>query len=368
MSPRALQFDAHSPYRRLVGVGGIGTGLFFALEGQHTLGRNESRPGRLLNIRDYGKLHIISHYIAVLLGATPSGSPFHLVPVGKVGSDDAGHRMIREMAAVGMDVQHVETLPDRPTLFSVCFQYPDGAGGNITTSESASSALTCRDVDRCEGLLAAGDSKCMVLAAPEVPLETRDHLLRLATDHHAFRAASFTSSEIVTAKAEGLLSRVDLLAMNQDEAGMLVGAALDPATPAPFLNRCANLLSACRPHIRLIVTAGEHGAFGYAEGTWEHCPALKVPVMSTAGAGDALLAGVLSALAVGMPFIKPGSIPAVWSDHPLESAFELGVLLAAYTVTSPHTIHPDANLETLLAFGQEHEITFSISIKHFIGI
>ena len=72
MPPRTLQFNPDSPFRRLVGVGGIGTGLFFALEGQHTLGRNESRPARLLNIRDYCKLHIISHYIAILLGAKPA--------------------------------------------------------------------------------------------------------------------------------------------------------------------------------------------------------------------------------------------------------------------------------------------------------
>jgi len=57
------------PYRRIVGVGGIGTGLFFALEGAHDLGRDESRPARLLDVRDYCKLHIVAHYAAVLLGA-----------------------------------------------------------------------------------------------------------------------------------------------------------------------------------------------------------------------------------------------------------------------------------------------------------
>jgi len=74
MSPRTLEFNANSPFRQLVGVGGIGTGLFFELEGNHTLGRNESRPARFLSIRDYCKLHIISHYVAVLLGANPNGS------------------------------------------------------------------------------------------------------------------------------------------------------------------------------------------------------------------------------------------------------------------------------------------------------
>jgi len=365
MPPRTLQFNPHSPYRRLVGVGGIGTGLFFALEGQHTLGRNESRPAQLLNIRDYCKLHIISHYIAVLLGAEPSGSPFHVVPVGKVGGDDAGRRMIKEMAVVGMDTQYVDILQDKPTLLSVCFQYPGGSGGNVTTSESAASALTPSDVDRCAELLASGDSRSIALAAPEVPIETRDRLLKLAEGHHAFRAASFTSSEILMARREGMFSHVDLLAMNDDEAGMLVGKTFDPAKPQAFLDRCADTLRSYQPHIQVIVSAGKEGAFAFADGTWDHCPAASVPVVSTAGAGDALLAGVLSALAVGMPFIRPGPVRASFSDRPLESAFDFGALLAAYTVTSPHTIHPDANLDALLSFGHKLRATFSYEMMRF---
>jgi sugar/nucleoside kinase (ribokinase family) len=324
-------------------VGGIGTGLFFALEGQHTLGRNESRPARLLDIRDYCKLHIISHYIAVLLGAQPGGDPFHVVPIGKVGNDDAGRRMILDMAAAGMDMRYVETVADQPTLNSVCFQYPDGSGGNITMSESAASALTCEDIDRCAWLLASGTPRCMVLAAPEAPLAPRDHLLKLVGAHQAFRAASFTSAEIEAARREGMFSRLELVAMNEDEAGMLIGATFDPANPQPFLDRCAETLTSFQPNIRIIVSAGKHGAFAFSEGSWTYRPALKVSVVSTAGAGDALLAGILSGLAVGMPFT---------------SAFELGVLLAAYSVTSPHTIHPDANVDTLSSFAHYLGITF----------
>ncbi|HKT69754.1 MAG TPA: hypothetical protein VJP83_09970, partial [Terriglobales bacterium] len=79
---RNLRRDPHS-YRRLIGIGGIGSGIFFALDGNHTLGREESRFGRLLDIRDYCKLHIISHYVARLLGAGPGGA-FRVIPIGKV--------------------------------------------------------------------------------------------------------------------------------------------------------------------------------------------------------------------------------------------------------------------------------------------
>lgn len=367
MSPRTLRFNTASPYRKLFGVGGIGTGLFFELEGNHTLGRSESRPARLLNIRDYCKLHIIGHYVAVLLGANSSGSPFHVLPIGKVGSDDAGRRMLGEMASAGMDTRYVEVVQDQPTLLSVCFQYPDGAGGNITSNNSAISALAGSDVDRSEALLAEGGCRTIALAAPEVPLEARRRLLKLATKYHSFRAAALASAEIETARKEGFFADVDLIAMNEDEAGMLIGEPFDAANPQPFIRRCADTLTAEQEHIRIILTVGERGAFAFAEGSWEYRPAARVPVVSTAGAGDALLAGVLAALSVGMPFIRSGPTRVSLLDYPLDSAFDFGMLLAAYTVTSPHTIHPCANLDTLLCFGQQLGITLSSAMEDYLG-
>ncbi len=367
MPSRILQFNSHSPYRQLVGVGGIGTGLFFELEGNHTLGRNESRPARLLNIRDYCKLHIISHYVAVLLGANPSGSPFHVLPIGKVGADDAGRRLIEEMAAAGIDTRYVDVRPDQPTLLSVCYQYPDGSGGNITANNSVSSRLTSNDIDGCEALLADRGFRTIVLAAPEVPLEARHHLLKFATIHHAFRAAALTSAEIDTARREGFFSDVDLIAMNEDEAGMLIGEAFKAANPRPFIDRCADTLRAEQEHIQIILTVGERGAFAFAQGSWDYCPAANIPVVNTAGAGDALLGGVLAALAVGMPFIGSGPTRVSLLDRPLDSAFDFGMLLAAYTVTSPHTIHPCANLDTLLSFGQGLGITLSSAMNGYLG-
>jgi hypothetical protein len=37
----------------VIATGGIGSGIFLALEDNRTLGREESRPANLLNQRDY---------------------------------------------------------------------------------------------------------------------------------------------------------------------------------------------------------------------------------------------------------------------------------------------------------------------------
>lgn len=331
----ALRLGDDAPFRRLVGVGGIGTGMFLALEGDRSLGRTESRAARLLDGRDYCKLHTVAHQVAALLGARPSGDPFHVVPAGVVGDDDAGRHLLAEMASAGIDVGHVRIVRDRSTLFSVCFQYPDGDGGNITTIDSAAAELALEDVD---GLAELLGRRTIALAQPEVPLEARRRLLELAGEHGALRAASFTTAELGEARALGLLELVDVAAMNEEEAAGVTGAQLDDADPRPFLERCASAFGAPSRSVRVIVTAGRRGAFAIDGDRCGHRPALAVDVVSTAGAGDALFAGVLAGLAAGAPLLHDDDGPAT------DDALGLGVVVGSLNVTSPHTIHPDADL------------------------
>ena len=326
------------PYRGLIGIGGIGSGIMFALEGDRTLGREESRPGRLLDNRDYCKLHIIAHNVAVLTGAS-QGSGFHVLPVGKVGRDDRGLELIHEMAQAGMDTRLVGFAEGRPTTLSVCFLYPDGSGGNITSSNSASAALLPEDVDRAAEFLRHPPGEYVALAAPEVPLATRLHFLRSARRWGCFTAANFTSSEMEAAVAGGALACVDLLAINRDELEALIGRSVEPAAPAGALDVCARILTGVQPEIRVVATMGAHGAFALAGGGWHHCPAIPLVPVSTAGAGDALLAAVIAALSAGAP---------------LKSAVEFGVLAASVKTTSRHTINPDLNLDSVREFAAAH--------------
>ena len=359
---RNLPGDSHH-YRLLVGIGGIGSGIFFALDGNHTLGREESRPGRLLDIRDYCKLHIVSHYVARLLEADPGGD-FRVFPIGKVGNDAPGRQMMAEMSAAGMDTNHVEIVSGSPTMFSVCFQYPDGMGGNITASNSAAAQLDCDDLDQVEHLFA---EPAVALAAPEVPLETRAHFLQLAGKRRALRAASFTAAEVAPATELGMFANLELVSLNVGEAAALAGCPFEPSQPRRFLQACEQVLRTSYPKLRLVVTAGRLGAFAYSEGSWDFCPAPPVKVASTAGAGDALLGGLIVGEVCGIPFIRRDHSLDRGSIGTVRSALDFAVLLASYTATSPHTIHPQASKEALLAFASELGVELAPEIRRLLG-
>ena len=159
-----------------------------------------------------------------------------------------------------------------------------------------------------------------------MPLEARARLLELGGRHGCFRAASFTSGEMGEVRASGLLAAVDLLALNLEEAAAAAGIGAR-GEPGEVAAEAIRRLSAAWPALRLSVTAGKAGSWsrdGEALAVAAN-PALPVRVETTSGAGDAHFAGLLAGLAAGLP---------------LAGAQQLGTLLAAASVTSPHTIHP----------------------------
>lgn len=356
-----LRVDEASPYRQVVGIGGVGAGIFFRLDGDETLGRNESRLGALLDVRDYCKLHIIIHYIARFLGAGRESS-FRVIPVAMVGDDATGQRLISEMYDAGIATTHIRRIAGHPTLFSVCFQYPDGSGGNITTGNSAAALLSERDVEGIADLLQAGGRHGLALAAPEVPLKARQRFLELATRSGAFRAASFAAAEVNPAREAGLFKMLDLVALNEEEGQEFVGRAFSPEAPEIFVRSCQDLLRSRFADLRVVISAGKFGAYGITAQASAFCPAPQVEVRSTAGAGDSLLGGVLVGLTAAMPFISETSACAN-TPRSINSALQLGVLLGSYKCLSPHTIHPDASLDTLIAFADQQGIPFSEEVR-----
>lgn len=358
-----LRANTENGFTCAMGIGGIGSGMIYALEGEHELGRNESRLGELLDSRDYCKLHIVEHYIARLMGAGRDPASFQAWPIGVVGNDEVGRRILTEMSSAGMDVQFVRTHPVLPTLFSVCFIYPDGSGGNITSNNSAARTLCVDDLRIASQHMKAAGGNGVALCIPEVPLQLRRDFLELASNCGNYRVCSFVLGEIEEARRMELFSLTDLLALNQEEASALLGDGPGLVLDEGMLAERTAKLTATRPRLRIIVSVGPKGAYGFESGSSQFCPAPVLQPISTAGAGDALLAGVVCGLAAGLPFITPNERASSFSGRKLRTALDFGVLNASFSVTSPHTIHPDAVLKNLFTFAESHGASISDSLR-----
>lgn len=346
MAPLRINPDQYR-YQALLGVGGIGVGRVFALNGNHTLGREESRAGHFLPNRDYCKLHIIAHYVKTLLG-----SRFAVIPIGKVGNDAMGRQLLVEMNQAGLDTRYVELCEDAPTMHSICFVYPDGTGGNLTTDDSACTFVDAAYIAAAKTEFAKYMGSGIALAAPEVSLESRQKLLQLGTAHRFYRVASFLSAEVQTALLKGMLNEVDLLALNIDEAAAAVGLVAGSSLPESLATAAVEKLSQINPTMRISITAGRKGSWAWEGTSLNYGPAFEVKAVSTAGAGDAHLAGMIAGLTAGLA---------------IRHAQELALLTAAMSVTSPHTIHPELKRETLLAFADELGAPLSDEVRGMLA-
>ncbi len=332
-------------YDVLIGTGGIGTGSFFALRGNHTLGREESRGGTFLDRRDYCKLHIISHYVQKLMG-----SGFQTLPIGRVGDDGAGRGLLAEMRAAGLDMSCTAIVPGQQTLNCVCLLYPDGSGGNLTETDSASGGVSPADIRKAISGFEKHAGRGIALAVPEVPLEARLEVLALGKQYGFLRAASFSSGEMDAVNERSLLASVDLLAINLDEAARLAGTKAD-ADQQTIAKSTVESLASGFPELRISITAGAFGSWIFDRGDLRFLPSPAVEVISAAGAGDAHFSGILAGLASGLS---------------LTEAHQIGALAGAMSVTSPHTIHPGIDRSSLRNFAASNRIQLSGSADRFL--
>ncbi len=319
----------------MIGTGGVGSGMFIKLEGNTTLGREESRAGQILAQKDYCKLHIISHYVKALLG-----QDFAVIPASKVGGDVIGQQLLAEMNDAGLDTRYMEVSAEDATLFSICFSYPDGSGGNLTGANAATAKMDIRAINRLEAEFARWQLRGIALAAPEVPLDARIRLLELGRAYQFGRVAALTSEEARSSRALDLVALSDLLVLNLDEAAALAGSSSAGLSPLEICRAARDRACAAHPNVQLSITAGSQGSWYWDGVQLGHTSAFPAKAVSTAGAGDAHLAGMIAGIVAGL------SLPM---------AQQLGALTAAVSVTSPDTIHPDLNCDTLLDFvNQSH--------------
>ncbi len=348
MIPRELNFSPDTlKYKGIIGTGGIGSGKFFVLNGDHTLGREESRSGHFLDINDYCKQHIILHYVKVLLG--PS---FEVIPAGKVGSDDTGLALINEMKECGFDMSHIRQEKGSSTLFSFCFYYPDGSGGNLTTDNSASSKVDATFIEGAIPEMERLGAHGIIMAAPEVPFASRIRMIELGHEKGMFCTASFTTGEIADLMGSNIIDKIDLIALNADEAAAVAGIKIGERDVPTVVHGTIGKLVAQNAGIMVSVTAGKDGSWCWNGSDLKWFPSVKAHVVSTAGAGDAFFSGLISGIVIGLPLFE---------------AQQLASLLAGLSVCSPDTIHKGIERYSLNQFLLASEMEFSDSVLNLLS-
>jgi ribokinase len=165
------------------------------------------------------------------------------------------------------------------------------------------------------------------LTAPEVPIDTRIELLKQGIEINAFNVAAVSAFEMQEFVEKDGFKFVDLVSLNISEANALTN--FDGNSDLIAL-KAFEKLKQINPKIIVLITDGANGSHAFHQDKKSFTPAIKNEVISTAGAGDAFLSGILTGLVCGLPIFK--------DDNPL-TAIELATALASMKVGSADTIN-----------------------------
>ncbi|MBR9937522.1 bifunctional hydroxymethylpyrimidine kinase/phosphomethylpyrimidine kinase [Oscillospiraceae bacterium Marseille-Q3528] len=122
-----------------------------------------------------------------------------------------------------------------------------------------------------------------------------------------------------------LLQKFDCLICNQLEAGIFFSDDYSEKTPEEMVDILAERLQVSNVPAMVVTMGGQGSVYAEADGEKGICPAKKVQVKDTTGAGDAFCAGVSAGLTYG---------------RTLAQAVEIGTRLAASVITSSENVCP----------------------------
>ena len=122
-----------------------------------------------------------------------------------------------------------------------------------------------------------------------------------------------------------LLQKFDCLICNQLEAGIFFSDDYSEKTPEEMVDILAERLQVSNVPAMVVPMGGQGAVYAEADGEKGICPAKKVQVKDTTGAGDAFCAGVSAGLTYG---------------RTLAQAVEIGTRLASSVITSSENVCP----------------------------
>ncbi|MCC6312442.1 MAG: ribokinase [Thermomicrobiales bacterium] len=207
--------------------------------------------------------------------------------LGAVGDDDFGRHRLSDLLVDDIDVTFVDVTDaarSGVTLITV-----EEATGENRIAYVPGATLTVGPEQARAAVAALNPS--VVLATLELPEATRAALF---VEARARRARVVLNATPEAAGAQRHLPQIDVLIVNEVEAGEMLGRHVGPNDAVA----AARALQALGPEA-VVITLGAAGAVVLSEGEPVRLPAPPVRVVDTTGAGDAFCGAFAARLAAG---------------------------------------------------------------------
>ena len=212
--------------------------------------------------------------------------------IGRVGDDDFGRRLRKELRSAGVNDDHVLTTPDVASGIAMIVVEDRGENA-ITVASGANFSVTPADVDRAEAVIRKAK---VCLLQLELPVETVLHTIDLC-QRHGVETILDTAPAPTPPVPDGLF-QADIVTPNESEAAALTGLPIDAEPQA-----VADALRAkgCRT---IVLKLGHRGSHVFAPDGNGSAAGFAIEPVDTTAAGDAFTAALAVARAAGRPPVE----------------------------------------------------------------
>lgn len=240
--------------------------------------------------------------------------------LGIVDDSAMGEAVIRKLERHKVNTEYMQTIPNGMGTWLAVFDHNGDLAGSISQRPNL---LPILDILEEKGDEIIGNCDSVILEA-DVDKVIVKKVIQLCKKYQK-KLFGVVSNMSIAMERRDFLQQFDCFICNQLEAGLFFSDDYSQKTPQEFEDILAECLKTAKIPSMVVTMGGDGAVYADMQGRKGFCPAMKVAVKDTTGAGDAFCAGVSSGLTYGKT---------------LKKAVEIGTRLAASVITSSENVCP----------------------------
>ena len=240
--------------------------------------------------------------------------------LGIVDNSPMGRDVLQKLQNHKVNTEYVLTIPDGMGTWLAVFDNNGDVAGSISKRPNML-PLVVQLKARGDELFSRVDS---VVLEVDLDKEIVKEVIALAARHHV-KLFGLVSNMSIAAERRDFLQKFDCFICNEQEAGMLFSDDYSDRTVEQMVEIISQKVIAAQIPSMIVTMGGDGAVYADKFGDKGYCPARRVEVKDTTGAGDSFCAGV----AIGLTYGKN-----------LAQSCEIGAHLAASVIVTSENVCP----------------------------
>ncbi len=240
--------------------------------------------------------------------------------LGIVDDSALGEAVVRKLENHKVNTSYMQLIPNGMGTWLAVFDNNGDLAGSISQRPDLSAVLTMLE-EKGDEIIGECDS---VVVEVDMDKDIIKKVVQLCEKYQKKLYGVVSNINLVVERRD-FLQKFDCFICNQLEAGVFFTDDYSEKTPDELSSILSERISVAKIPSMIVTMGGQGAVYADMDGNKGFCPAKKVQVKDTTGAGDAFCAGVSSGLTYGKT---------------LSEAVEIGTRLAASVITSSENVCP----------------------------